>query len=169
MAAWADRYRFLAPEAGSSGGPWETSRVEVARGPMLAVTEPGVHIVTLMCCTQLLKTAFIENTWGYFAHLDPCPTLLLQPKDEAAKQFSRERISPMIRVTPVLRDGPLFRAVVEAMADPFRDQDVSHVVGIEARGAWSMARHEHLPRPIRPPAGCGDGRLGAIRTLGACA
>ena len=103
MAAWADRYRFLAPEAGSSGGPWETSRVEVARGPMLAVTEPGVHIVTLMCCTQLLKTAFIENTWGYFAHLDPCPTLLLQPKDEAAKQFSRERISPRLRVTPVLR------------------------------------------------------------------
>src|SRR6185295_16432785 len=37
-------------------------------------------------------------------------------------------------ITPVLRDGPLFRAVIEAMADPFRDQDVTHVVGIEARG-----------------------------------
>ncbi len=37
-------------------------------------------------------------------------------------------------ITPVLRDGPLFRAVIEAMADSFRDQDVSHVVGIEARG-----------------------------------
>ena len=24
-------------------------------------------------------------------------------------------------ITPVLRDGPLFRAIVEAMADPFRD------------------------------------------------
>jgi len=37
-------------------------------------------------------------------------------------------------ITPVLRDGPLFRTVVEAMADPFRDQDVTHVLGIEARG-----------------------------------
>lgn len=37
-------------------------------------------------------------------------------------------------ITPVLRDGPLFRTVVEAMADPFRDQEVSHVLGIEARG-----------------------------------
>ena len=37
-------------------------------------------------------------------------------------------------ITPVLRDGPLFRAVIEAMADPFREQDVTHVVGIEARG-----------------------------------
>ena len=37
-------------------------------------------------------------------------------------------------ITPVLRDGPLLRAVIDAMADPFRDQDVTHVVGIEARG-----------------------------------
>ena len=37
-------------------------------------------------------------------------------------------------ITPVLRDGPLFRAVIEAMSDPFREQDVTHVVGIEARG-----------------------------------
>ena len=37
-------------------------------------------------------------------------------------------------ITPVLRDGPLLRTVIEAMADPFRDQDVTHVVGIEARG-----------------------------------
>ncbi|WP_446915960.1 phage terminase large subunit family protein, partial [Klebsiella pneumoniae] len=38
-----------------------------------------------------------------FAHLDPCPILLLQPKEEAAEQFSKERISPLVRVTPVLR------------------------------------------------------------------
>jgi adenine phosphoribosyltransferase len=37
-------------------------------------------------------------------------------------------------ITPVLRDGPLFRAVIDAMADPFREEEVSHVIGIEARG-----------------------------------
>jgi adenine phosphoribosyltransferase len=37
-------------------------------------------------------------------------------------------------ITPVLRDGRLLRAVVEAMADPFREQEVTHVLGIEARG-----------------------------------
>jgi phage terminase large subunit GpA-like protein len=101
---WADQYRQLAKEAGSTAGNWETSTVEVARGPMLAVTEPGVHVVTAMVSTQLLKTALLENVFGYFAHLDPCPILLLQPKEDAAEQFSKERISPMIRVTPVLRD-----------------------------------------------------------------
>ncbi|WP_081581606.1 phage terminase large subunit family protein [Pararhodospirillum photometricum] len=100
---WADRYRRLAKEAGSTSGRWRTSTVEVARGPMLAVTEPGVHVVTVMCCTQLMKTALLENTFGYFAHLDPCPILLVQPKDEAAEQFSKERITPMVKATPVLR------------------------------------------------------------------
>ncbi len=71
---------------------------------MLAVTEPGVHTITVQCCTQLMKTALLENVFGYFAHLDPCPMLLLQPKEDAAEQFSKERISPMVRVTPVLRE-----------------------------------------------------------------
>jgi phage terminase large subunit GpA-like protein len=100
---WADKYRKLAKEAGSTSGNWSTSTVEVARGPMLAVTEPGVHVLTTMVSTQLLKTALLENIFGYFAHLDPCPVLLLQPKEEAAQQFSKERISPMLRVTPALR------------------------------------------------------------------
>jgi len=37
-------------------------------------------------------------------------------------------------ITPVLRDGKLLHAVVEAMADPFRPLDVTHVLGVEARG-----------------------------------
>ncbi|MCU1787744.1 terminase [Pectobacterium polaris] len=101
---WADRYRKLAKEAGSTSGDWETETVEIARGPMLAATESGVHIITVMCCTQLMKTALLENLFGYFAHLDPCPMLLLQPKEDAAEQFSKERITPLVRVTPVLRD-----------------------------------------------------------------
>lgn len=104
VPAWADDFRKLAKEAGSTSGDWETSTVEIARGPMLAVTESGVHTITVMCCTQLMKTALIENIFGYFAHLDPCPILLLQPKEEAAEQFSKERITPMIRVTPILRE-----------------------------------------------------------------
>ena len=104
MPEWADRYRKLARGAGSHSGNWSTATVEAARGPMLAVTEPGVSTITLMCCTQLLKTAVLENVFGFFAHLHPCPILLLQPKDEAAEQFSKERITPMVRATPALRE-----------------------------------------------------------------
>lgn len=70
---------------------------------MLAVTEPGVEIITAMVSTQLLKTALLENIFGYHAHLNPCPILLVQPKEDAAEAFSKERIAPMIRVTPALK------------------------------------------------------------------
>jgi len=70
---------------------------------MLAVTEPGVHKISVMVCTQLMKTALLENAFGYFAHLDPGPILIVQPKEDAAEQFSKERITPLIRATPALR------------------------------------------------------------------
>lgn len=37
-------------------------------------------------------------------------------------------------ITPVLADGKLFRTVVTTMADPFRDDGITHVLAIEARG-----------------------------------
>ena len=37
-------------------------------------------------------------------------------------------------ITPVLRDGGLFREVVAEMSRPFADTGVSHILGIEARG-----------------------------------
>lgn len=100
---WADTYRHLSTSSGAVGGPWQTHRVEVARGPMMAVTEPGVSTITAMCCTQILKTELILNIAGYYAHLDPAPLLLLQPKDEMVEAFSKERVAPMLSVTPVLR------------------------------------------------------------------
>lgn len=104
VAAWADTYRKLAKGFGAMSGQWETATVEVARGPMLAVTEPGVRTITVASATQLLKSEFLLNILGFFVHLDPCPILMLQPKSESAEQFSKERLQPMIAATPVLRE-----------------------------------------------------------------
>jgi len=37
-------------------------------------------------------------------------------------------------ITPILADPALLRAAVDALVDPFRHEDVTKVVGIEARG-----------------------------------
>ena len=37
-------------------------------------------------------------------------------------------------VTPILGDEALFRAATRGMADPFSDQGITHVAGIESRG-----------------------------------
>ncbi|MDR3408459.1 MAG: phage terminase large subunit family protein [Methylovirgula sp.] len=89
--------------AGSTAGKWRTADVEIARGPMLAGTEPGVRTISAMVATQLLKTSLIENVFGFHADLDPCPMMIVQPKDDAAEQFSKERIAPFISATPALR------------------------------------------------------------------
>lgn len=100
---WADAYRHLSSSVGAVGGRWQTHRVEVARGPMMAVTEPGVEDISVMSCTQIMKTEVLLNTMGYFIHLDPCPILLLEPKDDMAQAFSKERFTPMVTSSPSLR------------------------------------------------------------------
>ncbi|MFT4118697.1 phage terminase large subunit family protein [Bradyrhizobium sp.] len=102
LPQWADEYRMLAAESAAEPGRWKTSRVAVARGPMEAVSDPAVHTVSAMCCTQLLKTELILNTIGYFVHQDPAPMIVMQPTVDLAEAFSKDRIAPMVRDTPVL-------------------------------------------------------------------
>lgn len=104
LPEWADQHRQLSRAAGAIGGGWRTSRVEIARGPMMAVTERGVQTITLEVATQLLKTEMMLNVIGYLAHADPGPMLMVLPKDEAAKSFSKERLAPMVEATPVLKE-----------------------------------------------------------------
>lgn len=37
-------------------------------------------------------------------------------------------------ITPVLHDAPLFRRTTEALAAAYRDDEITHVIGIESRG-----------------------------------
>lgn len=104
LPEWADAYRKLSSKSSARPGDFVTGKVEAARGPMHSVNEPGVEIITLMVATQLLKTTLIENIIGYFAHVDPCPILAVYPNESAAQAFSKERLSPMIAATPVLRE-----------------------------------------------------------------
>jgi phage terminase large subunit GpA-like protein len=67
------------------------------------VSNPRIYRTVIRAATQMLKTVTIENGIGYFAHQDPGPILVLQPRDADAKAFSKERIAPMIRDTPALR------------------------------------------------------------------
>ena len=51
LVEWAEKNRILSKEASSEPGLWRTSRVEVARGAMLAVTNPGVHTISIILKT----------------------------------------------------------------------------------------------------------------------
>lgn len=104
VSEWADRYRFLPAESAAEPGKWVTARVEPARGVMDAFSDPLVEKVTVMSSSQLLKTEALLNVVGFYVHGDPAPMLILQPNESPmAEAFSKDRLSPMIRDTPVLR------------------------------------------------------------------
>jgi phage terminase large subunit GpA-like protein len=103
LAEWADKYRRLSPEAAAMPGKWRTSNEPMARGVMNAMTEPLVEKVSAMCAAQILKTEFLLNTAAYYIHGDPAPILMVQPTVDMAEAFSKDRVAPMVRDTPVLR------------------------------------------------------------------
>jgi hypothetical protein len=100
VSEWADQYRFLSSESAAEHGKWAT--LPFQREPFDSMGDQRVYRVVIKSATQMLKTETILNGIGYFAHQDPGPMLVLQPRDADAKAFSKERIAPMIRDTPAL-------------------------------------------------------------------
>ena len=104
LSQWADQFRKLSAEASAEHGQWRTSRAEYQRGILDAVSDDTVHTVVVMSSAQVGKTELLLNALGYYLSQDPAPILLLQPTLEMAEAFSKDRLAPMLRDTPVLRD-----------------------------------------------------------------
>lgn len=101
-SVWADSYRMLSAGISAEPGRWKTSRAPYQQEIMDAFTRPGVNKVVVMSSSQIGKSDIINNVIGRFAHLDPCPIMMIQPTIEMAEDFSKSRIAPMIRDTKVL-------------------------------------------------------------------
>lgn len=100
----------------------------MALGPTRAVTDPKVRTVTVMAPTQEFKSELLLNAAGYFSHQDPSPILFIQPTDKLAESFSKDRLQPMLEVTPVLAEiSPDPKKPIERQhADP---QGLRHGLG----------------------------------------
>ncbi len=105
VSAWSDAYRML-PSDAAEPGRWKTSRAPYTRAIMDAFTDNTVHRVAVKSSSQIGKTEIINNVIGRYVHVDPCTILLIQPTLEMAQDFSKARLSKMIRDTKVLT--PLF-------------------------------------------------------------
>lgn len=99
LAEWAEKYYHLAPPSKVTGliqlYGWQ-------KQIMNSFTDPHVRQITLMVSTQMIKTLFIQVAAAYAIACDPGPILIVQPKDDDAKNFVKERIRPMIEVNPVV-------------------------------------------------------------------
>ena len=102
VSQWADEFRQIPAEYGADPGKWVSKNYQI---PIMdAFTAKGVTKVVAMLGAQLGKSEILFNLLGRFIHLDPCPMLMVQPTVEDSKDFSKERLTPTVAMTPVLAD-----------------------------------------------------------------
>ena len=101
---WADKHRRLSPESSAEPGLWSTDRATYQRGMMQAISDPKIENIVFMTGAQIGKTEIINNSVGYYVSQDPSPMLVVQPTLELAKMWSSDRLSPMLRDTPILKN-----------------------------------------------------------------
>lgn len=102
LSEWADRYRVLSRVASAEPGRWITARAPYQRGIMDAISDPAVERVVFMKSAQVGATEILGNAVGYYVHQDPAPILIVQPTLEMARAWSTDRLTPMLRESPVL-------------------------------------------------------------------
>ena len=105
ISEWADEYRRLSSESSAEPGRWRTAKAPYQKEIMDAICDVSIQKVVVMSAAQIGKTdGFILNPIGFFMHYDPSPIMVLQPTIQVGESFSKDRLSPMLRDTPVLRD-----------------------------------------------------------------
>lgn len=102
VSQWADNFRVLSPEASAERGRWRTDRAAYQREIMDAVGDPRVERVIVKSSAQVGKTEILLNSIGYYMDYDPAPMLYIQPTEDMAEAFSKDRLAPMIRDCPTL-------------------------------------------------------------------
>ncbi|AZZ92756.1 phage terminase large subunit family protein [Hahella sp. KA22] len=102
---WANKYRWLAKEQSARPGKYNSRLTPWIEGIMDAVDDPRVKKLVVKKSAQVAYTdGFWNNYLGRRIHTDPCPIVLLFPKEKTIKKYLDQKFNPMITATPVLRD-----------------------------------------------------------------
>lgn len=104
LTEWSDANRILSKESSAEYGEWVTARTPYMLEIYDNVMKERIRKIVLQFGAQLAKTELILNSFGWYATLDPCPMMVVQPTDKLASEFSKERVGPMIRDCQVLRE-----------------------------------------------------------------
>lgn len=94
---------MLSAEDASEPGKYSTSRAPYQREMLDAISNPMNSEVVFMTSSQVGKTLIAKAVIGYYIDQDPAPMLIVQPTIEMSETFSKDRLAPMVRDTPVLR------------------------------------------------------------------
>ena len=101
---WADKHRKLSSESSAEAGQWRTDRVPFQREIMQVINDPSVEEIVFIKSAQVGATEILLNTIGYYIDQEPSTILCIQPSLSMAQAFSKDRLAPMLRDTPNLKN-----------------------------------------------------------------
>ncbi len=100
---WADEYRYLPPDS-AEPGKFRVSRTPYMIDIMRDLSPSSdVEEVVLVKGGQISGSETANNFLGFVMHIAPGRAMLVQPTVDAAKEYTRERINPLIEHTPAIR------------------------------------------------------------------
>lgn len=105
VSEWADKYRFLSSVSASEPGRFRTDRVPYIREIADNLSKQSdVWKIIVSKGAQLGLTELGNNWIGSIIDINPGPTIMVMPTEDAVKKNSRTRITPMINSCPSLKD-----------------------------------------------------------------
>jgi phage terminase large subunit GpA-like protein len=111
---------------------------------MNAISDEETETIIVQSSAQVGKTELLLNVIGYHMHQDPAPIMLVQPTLDLAEAFSKDRLAPMIRDTPALREKVRSKSREGGNTLLYKSFPGGHVTLSGANSAPSLAS-----RPIR--------------------
>lgn len=103
VSEWAQKYRVLSQGGTAKSGKWDNSEIPYQVEPMDAPMQKGIAETILQWAAQMGKSEILNNQMGFYMHADPSSQLMVQPTIELSEAYSKERVAPMIRDTPILK------------------------------------------------------------------
>lgn len=95
----------MSPKSTARPGRYNPDLTPWVFGMHAALDNPAVHKVVCRKSAQVAWTdGVLLNYIGKRVDIDPCPMIVMFAKEADAKKFDREKLTPMIEVTPVLAD-----------------------------------------------------------------
>ncbi len=104
VTQWAEQSMRLSANDSAEPGRYNADRAPYQRGILDAVSDELTSDVVVMSSAQVGKTTLLKAIIGYYIDQEPSPILVVMPTVDLAKAFSRDRLDPMLKDSPALRD-----------------------------------------------------------------
>lgn len=105
VSEWADKYRVLPKSGSSAPGPWKTERTPYLKEIMdeLSASSPTREVVFAKG-SQIGASEAGTNWLMYLIDQQPGPLMALQPTEQTAERWSKQRIGPSLLQCEKLQD-----------------------------------------------------------------